>query len=337
MHQFIIALIGSFLITLLVGKKVIIQLKKIQPYGQPIRINGPETHHKKAGTVTMGGIIIIFCTIICTLLFCKINAQLLIILFVMISYGLIGFIDDYTKVIKKNTNGTKAIIRLIIEFLIAGISLWLIKKYINQTTYVNIPLLDNAVNFGASYYLLASIAIVGTANATNLTDGLDGLLSGTVIMIFISFCIISYMIIDGHFYPEAKYGFMKYPNAILELTVFYATIIGILIGFLWYNANPARVFMGDVGSLSLGGMIGIIAVLLRQEIFLIIIGGLFVCEALSVIIQVGSYKLRGKRVFLMTPIHHHFEKLGWHENTIVIRFWIVNFILCVLGIFLTTI
>ncbi len=330
MYNFFIVLFTSFTITVLAGKKSIQLLRALQGNGQPIRDDGPETHIKKAGTPTMGGLLIIMCILLCTGIFCEITKILIPIIFVLISYGLIGFLDDYSKVKKQTTKGIKAKLRLLLEFVVAGIVIW----YVNPSTNINIPFVQNGLDFGLLYYVLASLVIVGTANSTNLTDGLDGLLSGTVIMVFTCFLASCYMIIN-HIYPEGKFGMNLDNTEMFDLMAFCYITIGVFLGFLWYNANPAKVFMGDVGSLSIGGVIGTIAIILKQEIYLVIIGGVFVAEALSVIIQVVSYKIRKKRVFLMAPIHHHFEKMGISENTVVMRFWIVNLLLCICGMFLT--
>lgn len=331
MRYLSIALFCSFIITLLIMNWGIRWLRGWQGKGQPIRDDGPQTHLKKAGTPTMGGILIIVCISVYSLIFCSITKELIIILFVMLSYGLIGFMDDYSKVKKQTSKGIRAKLRLVLEFLVAAVVLFIL----NPQTIINVPFLVNGLELSAFYYLLASIVIVGTANSTNLTDGLDGLLSGSVIMVFGCFLASCYMIISC-IYPEGKYGLGLSNDALINLMMFCIIMIGVLLGFLWYNATPAKVFMGDVGSLAVGGVIGTVAVMLRQEIYLIIIGGIFVAEALSVMIQVFSYKTRKKRVFLMAPIHHHFEKMGLDENTVVVRFWIVNLILCVLGMFLTT-
>ncbi len=331
MHSLFIILFTSFIITIFFGKKSIQMLKNWQGKGQPIRDDGPETHMKKAGTPTMGGLLIIACVLFCTAVFCQITSTLIPIILVLISYGFIGFLDDYSKVKKQTTKGIKAKLRLLLEFVVAGIVIW----YINPSTIINIPFVQHGLELGMLYYVLASIIIVGTANSTNLTDGLDGLLSGAVIMVFTCFVASCYMIIN-QIYSEGKYGTNLNSAEIFNLMIFCCIIIGVFLGFLWYNANPAKVFMGDVGSLGVGGVIGTISIILKQEIYLVIIGGIFVAEALSVIIQVISYKRRKKRVFLMAPIHHHFEKMGMSENTVVMRFWIINLLLCICGMFLTT-
>lgn len=330
MSTILIGLILSFLITLLIGKESINYLRKFQGAGQPIRNDGPESHLKKIGTPTMGGLLILVVTTIVTLFLCKFHSVALILLFVMISYGFIGFIDDYRKVKKQTTNGFPAKLRLLLEFVISGIVIYLIQTHIHCDTSIRIPF--TAFDIGWLYYPLASIVIVGTANSTNLTDGLDGLLIGMVMMVLSCFLIVCYFCMNG-IYEAGRFGFDIHDMEILM--IFCGVLIGVSIGFLWYNANPAMVFMGDVGSLSLGGVIGTIALMLKQEIFLLILGGIFVIEALSVIIQVLSYKIRKKRVFLMAPIHHHFEKLGISENKVVMRFWIVQLLLCFISMSLT--
>jgi phospho-N-acetylmuramoyl-pentapeptide-transferase len=331
MYNLFISLLTSFIITILIGKKSIQLLKNWQGKGQPIRNDGPESHMKKAGTPTMGGILIVASILFYTGIFCKITSTVIPIILVLISYSFIGFLDDYSKVKKQTTKGIKAKLRLLLEFVVAGAVIW----YINPSTIINIPFVQNGLELGVLYYILASIIIVGTANSTNLTDGLDGLLSGLVIMVFTSFLVSCYMIVNK-IYPEAKYGANLNSAEILNLMVLCCIVIGVFLGFLWYNANPAKIFMGDVGSLGIGGVIGTISIILKQEIYLVIIGGIFVAEALSVMIQVTSYKMRKKRVFLMAPIHHHFEKMGISENTVVMRFWIINLLLCICGILLTT-
>lgn len=326
MYNLFIVLLSSFLLIVLSSKKFIYFIQKWQAEGQPIRNDGPESHMKKTGTPTMGGLLIIGCIIVSIIIF-TIDKIVLPLIFIMITYGYIGFIDDYTKVKKRNTNGIKPNLRLLLEFIIAAIVLY----YINPTTTIRIPFINIIFDLGLLYYLLASIVIVGSANATNLTDGLDGLLSGTAIIVLATFFLIIFMI-SYNIYPIDKLDITMDQDDLYIMMVLYSIVIGVLLGFLWYNANPARIFMGDVGSLAIGGFIGTSAIILKQEILLVIIGGIFVAEALSVIIQVLFYKLCKKRVFLMAPLHHHFEKMDIAENTVVIRFWIVNLLLCALGI-----
>ncbi len=318
----------SFLFAILSGKKFIQIMRRWQSKGQPIRNDGPESHLKKVGTPTMGGLLIIASVIILAAIFST-STIVVPLLFIMITYGCIGFMDDYMKIKKQTVKGIKAKLRLVVEFIIAGVALF----YINPTTTIRIPLIDNHLDIGYLYYLLASFAIVGCANATNLTDGLDGLLTGTSIIVLATFVFIIFMI-ENNIYPPERLDIEINSKNMNNLMAFLTIFIGVLLGFLWYNSNPARIFMGDVGSLAIGGVIGTTVVILKQELLLVVIGGIFVAEALSVMIQVFSYKLWKKRVFLMAPIHHHFEKMNTAENTVVIRFWIVNCLLCAFAIWL---
>ena len=319
-------LLLSFFLTTFSGKRFIEVMRKWQRNGQPIRNDGPESHMKKVGTPTMGGLLIIGSITICSLIFNS-SKIVLPLLFIMITYGSIGFLDDYAKVKKQTVKGLKAIVRLLMEFIISAIVLW----YINPTTTIRLPFVNDILDIGYLYYLLGMVVIVGSANATNLTDGLDGLLVGTSAIVITTFIFIILMIIYN-FYPIGKLDIKISQDNIYNLLVFCTIFLGTLLGFLWYNANPARIFIGDIGSLAIGGIIGTIAILLKLEILLVIIGGVFVAEALSVIIQVSFYKLYKKRLFLMAPIHHHFEKMNIMENIVVIRFWIINFLLCTVAI-----
>lgn len=332
MFDLLIVLVFSFGATLAIGGKAINVLRSLQGRGQPIRDDGPASHFSKVGTPTMGGLIIIGCVLLSTAIFCQYTNAILLLSFVMITYGAIGFMDDYAKVKKQTTNGIKAKLRLAAEFSVAGIVLYCIK---GSSTQVTIPFIATPIEFGWLYYILASMAIVGTANSTNLTDGLDGLLIVPTIIIFSTFIGAIYMLNAG-IYPKGKFPVNLSSDEIYELIRFCVIFIGVSLGFLWFNSNPASIFMGDVGSLAIGGAIGTLAVILHQEIFLIIGGGVFVAEALSVMIQVGSYRMRKKRVFLMAPIHHHFEKMGLPENKVVARFWIVSLLLGLFNLYLTT-
>lgn len=334
MSDSITILFSSFVLAVFSTGKFTHLLKRLQGKGQPIRNDGPQSHLSKAGTPTMGGIIIISCILVCAVILCDVHDVILPVLFVMITYGLIGFSDDYSKIKKQNTKGIKAKLRLALEFIIAWMAVWYVQMKVNPSTAVNVPFLSKGIELGYAYYVLASVAIVGTANATNLTDGLDGLLTGTVIILFATFSAVIYMI-SHQIYPGGRFGVLLQPEEMNELLKLCLIFVGVCLGFLWHNTNPAKVFMGDVGSLAIGGAIGTTAVLLRQEIFLIIMGGVFVLEALSVILQVASYKMRKKRIFRMAPIHHHFEQVGMAENTIVVRFWIVHLMLCLFGIYLS--
>jgi phospho-N-acetylmuramoyl-pentapeptide-transferase len=322
------AVITAFLIVLITGPAFIRWLKSRQGAGQPIRSNGPETHQAKKGTPTMGGLLIVLASLISVLLWGSLtNPYVWITVAVFIGFGLIGFVDDYLKLTKRNTAGISGRKRLLIEFTVSFIAcigmMWLENG--SMATTVTIPFFKNIlIDVGLFYIPFALIVIVGTANAVNLTDGLDGLVSVPVIMATLVFMIIAYVAGRSDY---ASYLQIYHVKQAAELTVFGGAIIGGTLGFLWYNAHPAKVFMGDTGSLALGGALGTLAVATKHELVLAIAGGIFVAEALSDIIQVGSFKLRGKRVFLMAPLHHHFEKKGWSETTVVVRFWIVSILL----------
>ena len=329
---------GAFFTSLtfgfLLSKPIIDLLKKKQKEGQPIREDGPETHKtKKAGTPTMGGVIIIGSLLLSSLLWCRYDISYVwIVIFVTLGFGLIGFIDDFSKLHNNNSRGVSGKIRLLLGFFIAGFAtIWVINVQDSSLSMtLAFPIFkDVLLNLGWFYIPFSIFVIVGSANSVNLTDGLDGLAIMPVMIASGSLGIIAYAVgrVDFSNYLE-----VHYIAGSGEIAVFSAALIGAGLGFLWYNAPPAAVFMGDTGSLSLGGALGAISVCTKHEIVLAIIGGLFVLEALSVIIQVAAYKLTGKRVFLMAPIHHHFEKLGWAEPQIVIRFWIISVILALVGL-----
>ncbi|SDI55193.1 phospho-N-acetylmuramoyl-pentapeptide-transferase [Lutimaribacter saemankumensis] len=328
---------GAFLTALLFGflfgRPLINVLRKRQGKGQPIRDDGPEGHFAKAGTPTMGGLLIVGALLTSTLLWARLdNPFVWMVLFVTMSYGLIGFADDYAKVSKQNTKGVSGKVRLGLGFLIAAIAGWWAAMYHPDplSNYLAFPVFKETLLYLGFFFVpFAMIVIVGAANAVNLTDGLDGLAIMPVMIAAGTFGIIAYAVgrvdftdyLDVHYVPGTG-----------EILVFVAGLIGGGLGFLWYNAPPAAVFMGDTGSLALGGALGAIAVATKHEIVLAIVGGLFVVEALSVIIQVAYFKRTGKRVFLMAPIHHHYEKKGWSEPQIVIRFWIIALILAMIGL-----
>ncbi len=322
------ALITAFLIVLFMGPGFIRWLKSKQGAGQPIRTDGPASHQAKKGTPTMGGLLIVLAGVISTVLWAMpTNPYVWIVLGVFVGFGLIGFVDDYLKLTKRNTAGISGKKRLAIEFALSLIAcvlmIWLEKG--SMATTLTIPFFKNIlIDVGYFYIPFVLLVIVGTANAVNLTDGLDGLVSVPVIMATLVFVVIAYVVGRVDY---ASYLHLYHVSQAAELTVFGGAIIGGTLGFLWYNAHPAQVFMGDTGSLALGGALGALSVATKHELVLAIAGGIFVVEALSDIIQVGSYKLRGKRVFLMAPIHHHFEKKGWSETTVVVRFWIVSILL----------
>jgi phospho-N-acetylmuramoyl-pentapeptide-transferase len=314
---------------LLIGPKFIGWLRVRQGKGQPIRDDGPLSHLAKRGTPTMGGLMILTSITISMLLWMDLHNKFVwACLFITIGFGLIGFLDDYDKVKKRHHAGVSGRMRLLAEFVVAGIGCGVITWGAGTDLYIpfyNGPVID----LHAFYVVFAAFVVVAFGNAVNLTDGLDGLATMPVIIASLAFVIIVYLV--GNVKFATYLGIPHVPGA-GELTVLCTAIIGAGLAFLWFNAPPAAVFMGDTGSLALGGALGAIAVACRHEIVLGIVGGLFVLEAMSVIIQVIVYKRTGKRVFRMAPIHHHFEQLGWSEPTVVIRFWIVAFVLALAGL-----
>jgi len=327
------AMFTSLLISIMMGDRMIAWLGKLQNGGQPIRSDGPESHFKKAGTPTMGGGLILLSVLISTLLWADLNNPYLwVVLFVTYSYGMLGFLDDYRKIKMRNSKGVPGKMKMLWQ-ISTGILAALAISYISepaQATTLALPFLKNtSINLGIFYFIFASFVITGTSNSVNLTDGLDGLATGPIVLITMSLALICYLTGNNIF---ANYLHIYYVPHCGELAVFCACIIGASLGFLWYNAPPAQIFMGDVGSLALGGAIGVISVIAKHELVLLILGGLFVMETISVIIQVASFRLRGKRVFKMAPIHHHFEKLGWSETKVVIRFWIIAMVFTIIGL-----
>ncbi|MCE9506873.1 MAG: phospho-N-acetylmuramoyl-pentapeptide-transferase [Alphaproteobacteria bacterium] len=327
------AILTALVISFLIGPAVIRWLKSKQGKGQPIRTDGPETHLKKQGTPTMGGLMIIFSVTVSTLLWVDLhNLYMWIVLAVFLSYGAIGLADDYAKLTKSSHKGVPGKLRLLLECLIAMVAVMgvmlLTADPLNDT--LAIPFFKNTlIDLGWFFIPFGIIVIAGAANAVNLTDGLDGLAIGSIMIATACFGIIAYLTGNAVF---ANYLQINSVPGVGELAVFCGALIGAGLGFLWYNAPPAAVFMGDTGSLAMGGALGMVSVITKHEIVLAIIGGLFVMETLSVIIQVVSFKTRGKRVFKMAPIHHHFEKLGWAETTVVIRFWIIAIVLALIGL-----
>ena len=326
---FMTALVFGFLF----GRPLINVLRRTQGKGQPIRDDGPESHFIKAGTPTMGGLLIVGALTTSTLLWARWdNPYVWMVLFVTLAFGIIGFVDDYAKVSKQNTAGVPGRVRLLLGFLIAGIaSFWAATHHPEALQYqLALPVFkDTLINLGWLFLPFAMFVVVGAANAVNLTDGLDGLAIMPVMIAAGTLGVIAYAVGRVDF---TQYLDVHYVPGTGEILIFAAGIFGGGLGFLWYNAPPAAVFMGDTGSLALGGALGAIAVATKHEIVLGIVGGLFVVEALSVIIQVLYFKRTGKRVFLMAPIHHHFEKKGWAEPQIVIRFWIISLILAIIGL-----
>ncbi|GAA4223268.1 phospho-N-acetylmuramoyl-pentapeptide-transferase [Sagittula sp. NFXS13] len=326
---FLTALIFGFLF----GLPLINVLRKRQGKGQPIRTDGPEGHFVKAGTPTMGGLLIIGALVTSTLLWARLdNPFVWMVLFVTMAFAAIGFADDYAKVSKQNTAGVPGKVRLLLGFLIAGVAgFWAAQYHPPELSYqLALPIFkDTLINMSFLFIPFVMIVIVGAANAVNLTDGLDGLAIMPVMIATSTLGVIAYAVGRVDF---TEYLDVHYVPGTGEILIFAAGVVGGGLGFLWYNAPPAAVFMGDTGSLALGGALGAIAVATKHEIVLGIVGGLFVVEAMSVIIQVLYFKRTGKRVFLMAPIHHHYEKKGWAEPTIVIRFWIISLILAIIGL-----
>lgn len=327
------ALITSALIVFMFGQGIIDRLRVRQGKGQPIRADGPQTHFKKAGTPTMGGLMILSALIASSLLWANLSSiYVWVVLIVTVCFGAIGFYDDYLKVTKQSHAGLSGQARLGIEFLVAGAAATIIMQAGSGSfsSSLTLPFFkDMVVNLGIFFVPFAAFVVVGAGNAVNFTDGLDGLAIVPVMIAAASFGAIAYLSGNAIF---ANYLQIHFVPGTGELSVVLGALIGASLGFLWFNAPPAAIFMGDTGSLALGGLIGTVAVATKHEIVLAIIGGLFVMEMLSVIIQVASFKLTGKRVFLMAPIHHHFEKKGWTESQVVIRFWIISVILALIGL-----
>lgn len=314
----IYTLLGAFIIAVAISPSIIRFLRKLK-FRQNIRDEGPKWHQSKAGTPTMGGIIILLSALLAASAAVSYqlewNANMLMLIVVTFGFGLIGFIDDFIKVVLKRNLGLTSKQKLVLQLFIS-IIFCVILHFTNQPTDLVIPGTDISFNIGLLYPLLVIFMLVGTSNAVNLTDGLDGLLAGTAAIAFGTFAILSW--------NESQY----------EIAIFSVAIVGAVLGFLVFNAHPAKVFMGDTGSLALGGALATVAILTKLELLLIIIGGVFVIETLSVIIQVISFKLTGKRVFKMTPIHHHYEMRGWSEWRVVTTFWLVGFLFAALGIYL---
>ncbi len=325
-----IAFFTAFLMCWAFGPMFIRRLVRKQ-MGQSIREDGPESHKKKAGTPTMGGGLILASIMAPCLLWIDLgNALVWGAIIVTLSFGAIGYIDDSLKVLKKNHKGLSGKIRLLLEFLISGVTIFFLMEYHNLSSVLTIPFFKNvAFDLGWAYIPFGCLVVVGAANAVNLTDGLDGLAIVPVIISAGTFALFAY--VAGHF-EIAEYLQIPFIKGSGELAPLAACVVAAGLGFLWYNTYPAQVFMGDVGSLSLGGFLGVMAVITKNELVLLVLGGVFVVEALSVITQVASFKLTGKRVFRMAPIHHHFELKGLDETKIIVRFWIISILLAVLSL-----
>mgnify|MGYP001483008074 CR=1 FL=1 len=323
----IMAVITALIICFIIGPKIIRYLKA-KKIGQYIREVGPATHYSKKGTPTMGGIIMIISVAISTLLWARLeNPFVWICLISMVGFGLIGFLDDYLKLIKKNPSGLAGRFKILGQvFVSLGLAIWL--SFLIPTT-LYLPFFSEALlNFGILFVPFSMIVMIGSSNAFNLTDGLDGLAIGLSLLVVATFAVFAYL--TGH-KVIASYLKLPFINGSSEIVVYLCSLAGAGLGFLWYNSHPAEVFMGDTGSLFLGGSLGCVAVILKKEFLLFLVGGIFVAEALSVIIQVFYFKKTGKRIFKMTPLHHHFEMKGIPESKIITRFWIVGIILALLG------
>lgn len=327
------AIMTALIICFIIGPRIIKWLRSKQNGGQPIRLDGPETHFQKVGTPTMGGLMILISLAISTFLWADLsNPYVWIVLGVMVGFSVIGFFDDYAKLTKRSHEGISGKVRLFFETLIAvlGVAAFMYVSKDNHATTLAVPFFkDVLIQMGWFFLPFAAFVVVGASNAVNLTDGLDGLAIVPVMIATACFGLISYFVGNAVF---ADYLQLHFVPGTGEVAVICGALIGAGMGFLWYNAPPAAVFMGDTGSLSFGAGLGIMAVITKHEMVLAIIGGLFVLETISVIVQVTSFKLFGKRVFRMAPLHHHFEKKGWSEPTIVIRFWIIAVILALIGL-----
>ncbi|MFL2882946.1 MAG: phospho-N-acetylmuramoyl-pentapeptide-transferase [Pelagibacteraceae bacterium] len=328
-----LSVVTSLIIVFIIGGPLIKIFAKNQITG-PIRQDGPIDHIiKKSGTPTMGGIIIIIGMLTSTLLWADLkNVFIWTLIFISLSLSLLGFVDDLLKIKYKNSRGLNSKLKFLGQLIIGLITLFILIKFSNHNYLYDLyfPFFKNLIlQMGLFFIPFGLFVIIGSSNAVNLTDGLDGLATVPVMLVALSFTLISYIVGNTIF---SEYLQLQYIPDVGEISIFCGSIVGSCLGFLWYNAPPAKIFMGDTGSLSLGGSLAAVAIIVKHEIVLAIIGGLFVLETVSVIIQVISFKLTGKRVFKMAPIHHHFEKKGWAESTIVIRFWIISIILALIGL-----
>jgi phospho-N-acetylmuramoyl-pentapeptide-transferase len=323
----------ALLVSLLLGPWLIRRLQQFQ-IGQEIREEGPKSHQAKKGTPTMGGLLIIAAVVLPTILWADpANRFVWLAVCATLAFGAIGFIDDYFKVAKKQNLGLTARSKFALQVavsLVIGIVLHQMAGHGEFTTSLVFPFFKNFTpDLGIFYPLLVVVVITGSANAVNLTDGLDGLAIGSLLIAWTTFTVLVYAC--GHALVADYLGIFNV-KGVAELTVFCGAVLGASLGFLWFNSHPAEIFMGDVGSMAMGGALGTVAVMVKQELLLILVGGLFVIEAMSVILQVGSYKLRGRRIFKMAPLHHHFELIGWSESKVVTRFWIMGIIFALLAL-----
>lgn len=328
----IFSALTALFIVLIACPKFIRKIASLQ-YGQIVRTDGPQTHLKKTGTPTMGGSLILIALGISVLLWGNLtNLYVWVAMWVTMGFGLIGFIDDYRKITKKNTKGLSASKKMIYQSFITFVAIFVLyftAQSQNETQLVIPFCKDVIIHLSFLYFIISYFVIVGASNAVNLTDGLDGLAIMPSILVMLGLGVFAYVTSNVYF---SHYLMLPYLPKAAELVVFCCALVGAGLGFLWYNSYPAQVFMGDVGSLSIGGALGIVAVMVRQEIILFVMGGIFVAETMSVILQVASYKLRKKRIFKMAPLHHHFELLGWPEPKVIVRFWIITVILVLVGL-----
>ncbi|MEI6127384.1 MAG: phospho-N-acetylmuramoyl-pentapeptide-transferase [Pseudomonadota bacterium] len=326
----IYATVTALLLTLLLGPWLIKKLKELR-IGQQVRGDGPSTHLKKTGTPTGGGILILFSVILSTCLWADLaNQYVWMVIFSVCGMGAIGLFDDWKKIKGGSAKGISAKAKLGLQLIVASMVAFFLYLQPEVNTHLNIPFFKRLLpELGLLYAPFVVFVIAGSSNAVNLTDGLDGLAIGLVLIVSATYLLFSY--ITGHF-GLSEYLKISFVSGAGELTVFCGAMVGASMGFLWYNSHPAEIFMGDVGSLSLGGSLGTVAVITKHEILLAIVGGVFVIEALSVILQVGSFKLRGKRVFKMAPLHHHFEAIGWPETKVTMRFWVISAVAAAVGL-----
>jgi len=327
------ATITALLVSLILGPVLIRKLRQLQ-IGQEIREDGPSSHHTKKGTPTMGGLLIITAVVLPTLLWADLrNFFIWTVVGATLLFGGIGFLDDYLKIVRKQSKGltarTKFLLQILVGGLVGGVLFWS-SEFGLFSTELSVPFFKGFTpDLSYGYILFVILVLTASSNAVNLTDGLDGLAIGSTLVAISAFTVLSYA--AGHAIVSEYLGIPNIKGT-GELTIFCGAMVGASLGFLWFNSHPAEVFMGDVGSMALGGSLGTIAIMIKQEFLLIVAGGLFVLEALSVILQVGSFKLRGRRIFRMAPLHHHFEEAGWSETKIVIRFWILAIIFALLAL-----
>ncbi|MDX1631517.1 MAG: phospho-N-acetylmuramoyl-pentapeptide-transferase [Thermoanaerobaculia bacterium] len=327
------AVVTALILSLMLGPAFIRMLRRLA-VGQSIREEGPKRHREKAGTPTMGGLLILLAVVLATILWARLdNLYVWLALTVTLAFGAVGFADDYLKIRRGKNLGLTPGAKLLLQCLVAGAAAWVLMT-VEVTppfeTLANFPFFKQLlIPLGWLYIPFVMVVLIGSSNAVNLTDGLDGLAIGATLVAAATYAVFTY--VAGHAIAADYLQVVPVPG-VGEVTIFCGALIGASLGFLWYNCHPAQVFMGDVGSLSIGGAIATVAVLSRQELLLVLVGGLFVLEALSVILQVGSFKLRGKRVFRMAPLHHHFELSGWPESKVIVRFWILSILFALLSL-----